>query len=128
MLQLYPMNQLYRELILDHYKNPRNTKSLSEHTHEGTEENLSCGDSIRVQIRMTNDKIQEIGHHTEGCAISIASSSILSEELLGKTPDEIRNFDENDIMNMLGTKLTTSRISCAMLPVEALKKALQVDE
>ena len=118
------MSQLYRELILDHYQNPQNTGMLSPHTHEAVEENTNCGDSTSVQLNLKDGKILEVKHVTEGCAISIASSSLLSEDIKGKTTEEIEKFDEKYIIKLLGGQLTTSRMNCALLPLKAIQKAL----
>ncbi len=118
------MSQFYRELILDNYQNPQNMGSLDHATHEATEENASCGDSTRIQLLVENNKIKDIKHITEGCAISVATTSLLSMYIIGKPLEAINKLDEEAIMELLGTKLTTSRINCALLPVKALQKAI----
>ncbi|MBN1915929.1 iron-sulfur cluster assembly scaffold protein [Candidatus Dojkabacteria bacterium] len=120
------MNQIYKELILDHYKSPQNAGSLDNPTHEATEENTSCGDSIKVQLIMKDGRIKKIKHITEGCAISVAAASLLSEILVGKSIISIGKLDEQDIIKILGVQLTASRINCALLPLRAVRKALKL--
>lgn len=119
---------LYREQILDHYKHPRNFGHL-EGAHVKTEEsNVSCGDRIVIEIRLRNGKtpvIEEIRFSGEGCAINQASASMLTEKVTGMRLDDVVKLTLADVEYLLGTQLTPSRVKCAILPLEAIHKAIQ---
>ena len=83
------MDALYREYILDHYKNPRNFGELEQRDAEFFDRNPLCGDELGVHIRLEGDRVAELRFHGQGCAISQASASIISDELKGKTVAEI---------------------------------------
>ncbi len=118
---------LYREQILDHYKHPRNFGHL-EGAHVMSEEiNVSCGDKIAIEIQLSDDKerIADIRFSGEGCAINQASASMLTEEVKGMTIPQVMKLDLPYIEKLLGTTLTPSRVKCALLPLEAIQKAVQ---
>lgn len=113
---------LYREQILDHYKNPRNFGKIKEKSKSTHGENPSCGDSITIGITIKNNRIDDIKFSGEGCAISIASASMLTEHVKGKKITEIANINFDDIEKLLGIKIAPARKRCAMLPLTVLKK------
>lgn len=118
------MNE-YQEQILDHYKNPRNygvPKWKPSTLHKS--ENISCGDEIEVYLQIDNDLIKEINFTGRGCSISIASASLLSEELRGKKITEIMAFSDDKLKELLGIELTPNRKVCATLSLKAIKDAL----
>ncbi|MBI5619361.1 iron-sulfur cluster assembly scaffold protein [Candidatus Gottesmanbacteria bacterium] len=119
---------MYREQILDHYKHPRNFGTLKTSDAKASAYNATCGDkiSIEIQCQMTNAKcqIKEIKFSGEGCAISMASASMLTERVKGMKVSAIMKLQTKDILGMLGTFLTPSRIKCATLPLEVLQKAV----
>jgi nitrogen fixation NifU-like protein len=108
---------MYRQQILDHYKNPRNYGKLEDHTftHEG--ENPSCGDTIRVDVRLDEDgeTIEYAAFSGDGCAISQASASMLTSRMQGMTLDELEAMDTDDVTEMLGVDISPMRIKCAVL-------------
>lgn len=114
---------IYREEILDHYKHPRNFGHLDRPDAKVEEGNVTCGDRIVMEIK-GQKKIDNIKFSGEGCAISQASASMLTEKVKGMTLKEAMNLKTNDIMELLGTSLTPSRIKCALLPLEVLTKAI----
>ena len=121
------MDNLYRENILDHYKNPRNFGKLQNPSASLKLYNSACGDEIEMQIKfqMTNDKLQiikEIKFSGQGCAVSMASASMLTEKVKGLTFQKIQNLTTKDILKMLGVSLSPSRLKCAILPLEVLQK------
>lgn len=125
------MDDLYREQILDHYKHPRNFGHLEGADVKSEEINVSCGDRIVVEIRLKkNDKnenvIDDIRFSGEGCAIDQASASMLTEKVIGMSVPDIMKLDRTYIESMLGTTLTPSRVKCAVLPLEAIQKAVQI--
>ncbi|MFC5133213.1 MULTISPECIES: Fe-S cluster assembly sulfur transfer protein SufU [Haloferacaceae] len=110
-------SDMYRQQILDHYKNPRNYGELEDpdFTHVG--ENPSCGDTIKVDIALADDgeTIETVAFTGDGCAISMASASMLSERLRGMTVDELDALDTDDVTEMLGVDISPMRIKCAVL-------------
>jgi nitrogen fixation NifU-like protein len=117
-------SDFYRELILDYYRNPRNFGKLDPHDIEAKDLNPLCGDEIEMQIRVSpdKDKIEEIRFIGKGCAISLASASMLTEMAKGKPLEWVKELSREDILKMLGTSdLGPARIKCAMLSVKVLK-------
>ncbi len=125
------MDDLYRENILDHYKHPRNFGHLEGADVKSEEINVSCGDRIVVEVKLKTNAdntrvIEDIRFNGEGCAINQASASMLTEKVVGMTVPEIMKLDLTFIEALLGTKLTPSRVKCAVLPLEAIQKAIQI--
>lgn len=123
------MDDLYREIILDHFKYPRNFGKLKNPTASFSLYNSACGDKITIELRITNNEsrikiIEEIRFNGEGCAISTASASMLMEKVLGKNIEDIKKLNTEDILKMLGITLTPTRLKCALLPLEVLQKAI----
>lgn len=128
----------YRELILDLYKNPANKRVIddAEITHSGA--NVTCGDHVRMYVKLaapieTNggsqkkaeQKIQDISFEGQGCAISIAAASLLTEEARGKNLDEVMKWNAETICEWLGTDLGPSRMKCGMLCLETMKEGIK---
>ena len=114
---------LYREIILDHYKHPRNFGHLDKPDVVMEEGNVTCGDRIVMEIKYKGT-IEDIRFNGEGCAISQASASMLTEKVKGMSRKQMRKLSRIDIEEMLGTTLTPSRVKCATLPLEVLQKAM----
>jgi len=112
---------IYRENIIEHYKNPVNFGSLKNYDIKANDLNLSCGDEVSIEIKLDHDKIKEAKFQGKGCAISLASTDILLEHLKGKSINEIKKLNDKDIIKLLGVKLTLTRMNCAVLPLNALK-------
>lgn len=116
------MYDMYREIILDHGKNPRNHGVLEPADIDFEGLNPLCGDRLRLTLRVDeNDRITEIGWTGEGCAISQASASLLGEKILGMTLDEVKQISKDDIFEMLGIPLSMNRVKCALLSLKVLK-------
>lgn len=120
---------IYRENILDHYKNPQNFGRLQNPDASYEEGNPLCGDMIGMEVKLITHNselrtIAEIKFWGEGCAISQASASMLTEEVKGKSPEEIKKIGREEILKMLGIELSPVRIKCALLPLEVLQKVL----
>ena len=115
---------IYREVILDHYKHPRNFGHLDKPDGKVEEGNVTCGDRIIMEVKVTDGNVQDIRFSGEGCAISQASASMLTEKVKGMKLDSVIKLTTNDIIEMLGTTLTPSRTKCATLPLEVLQKAV----
>lgn len=117
------MDDLYRELILDHYQHPHNHGELEDADISFEDSNPLCGDKIRFGIKLKDNVVQEVRFNGKGCAISQASASMLSDELIGKSLDEIRKMNKQFILDMLGIPLGPTRIKCALLPLKVVKAA-----
>lgn len=116
------MEDLYRENIIDHYQNPRNYGTLDHPDITYQDDNPLCGDVIRIDLKLDqDDRITEVAFSGEGCAISQASASMLTEEILGKTLEEVRHLSKDDVLEMLGIQLGPVRIKCALLSLKVLK-------
>ncbi len=114
--------RMYRDQIIDLYENPLNFGSLepSDFTYE--EDNPLCGDVIRIYVRVDDDnRIADVRWSGVGCAISQASASLLTEDIKGKTLDEIKAYSKEDLLELLGIQLSMTRIKCALLSLKVLK-------
>lgn len=114
---------LYTEIILDHYKHPKNCGILENPTVRVTEYNPLCGDRIQMDFLLTAGKIKKVAFSGSGCAISQASTSMLTEVLLEKTPKEIKEMSNETIYEMLQVPISPARVKCALLGLVAAKKA-----
>jgi nitrogen fixation NifU-like protein len=118
-------DQLYRELILDHYKNPRNHGLLEPADAQAEGQNPLCGDEVTVSVRLGHgDVIEEIGFDGRGCAISQAATSMLSDLVKGKTATDVAEMPKEELLDELGIPLTPVRLKCAILGLGVLKLAL----
>lgn len=118
------MSDLYREQILDHYRNPHNQGVLDPNDASFEDTNPLCGDRIRMDVRIENDTLAEVAFSGRGCAISQASASILTDLVKGETIDEIMAFDKDDLLEELGIPISPARVKCALLGLHVLKGAL----
>ena len=116
---------MYRAHILDLYKNPQNFGELENATHEFTEVSPACGDEITIKLIIKKGKVEEDRFNGSGCVISMVASSLLTEELKGMNKEEILKLNKNNILELLGIKLTPSRLSCALIPLNAAKNAFR---
>ena len=118
-------NQMYREHILDLYKNPLNFGILENPTHEHTLNNPLCGDEITIQLIMEDNKIKDIKFKGIGCAISIASTSLLTDKIKGMKMNDVRKITSKETIKMLGIDISYVRMKCATLCLEAVREALK---
>lgn len=119
---------VYKEHILDHYKNPRNHGEIEDWDAQYTDCNPLCGDEVTIQIKTQNNRIKEIKFKGEGCCISQAATSMLTETVVGKTIREVKQMQDRELLEELGVELAPSRIKCALLGMKALKKAIGGEE
>lgn len=116
------MEDLYREIIIDRYKNPRMRGTLDPHDYSYEDDNPLCGDHIRVDLRVDEDGvIQEAAFTGEGCAISQASADLLTETVVGKSLDEVKAMGKDDVLDLLGIELGPVRLKCALLSLKVIK-------
>ncbi|HMQ52618.1 MAG TPA: iron-sulfur cluster assembly scaffold protein [Anaerolineae bacterium] len=119
------MDDFYKENILDHYRHPRNAGRLDCATHAHEEHNPLCGDTVQIELCVNEQQIiDRVGFSGRGCAISIACASMLTELLTGKTLDEAKQIDKQDILELLGIPIGPTRLKCALLSLKALKVAV----
>ena len=116
---------IYREEILDHYKNPRNFGEIKQASGQAIDRNASCGDVISMSLRVVKDKIKEVKFKGEGCAVSMASASMLTEMVKGKKVSQVKKIKDEEIIKRLGINISSGRKKCATLGLVALKKALE---
>ena len=117
--------QLYRELILDHYKSPRNHGLLDPADAHAEGQNPLCGAEITVTVRLgEDDRIEEVGFDGRGCAISQAATSMLTDLVKGRTALEVAEMPKDELLDELGIPLTPVRLKCAILGLGVLKVAL----
>jgi nitrogen fixation NifU-like protein len=117
---------LYRAQILDHNKNPHNFGHLDHPDHSVTLFNSACGDKIIMDVKFGKDgrTVRDIAFSGEGCAVSQASASLLTDYVRGMTKKKVLKLKMQTIMDLLHTTLTPSRMKCALLPLEALQKCI----
>jgi nitrogen fixation NifU-like protein len=120
------LDQLYREVILDHYKNPRGHGVIEDADAEAEGQNPLCGDEVSIYVAFGEDgeTIDEVKFAGRGCAISQAATSMLVEMVEGKTATEIATLDKDELLDEIGIPLTPVRLKCAMLGLTTLKVAL----
>ena len=116
------MDDFYRELIIDRYKNPHKKGTLDPHDYSYEDDNPLCGDEIRIDVRVDdNEVVTEALFEGQGCAISMASADLLVENIIGKPLSEIKDMSKEDILELLGIELGPVRLKCALLSLKVLK-------
>ena len=116
---------IYHEMIVDYSRNPINYGEIENHDVTFHDSNPLCGDSIDIDMKIDENKVTDIKFHGKGCAICMACSSVLTEITKGKSIDEARAIEKNDVLGELGLEhLQAVRIKCALLSLKVLKSAL----
>ncbi len=117
--------QDYIEIILDHHDNPRNRKKLEHPDIEASGGNPGCGDVVILYARLGSDgRVVEAAFQGEGCTISQAGASMLTEEIVGKSLDEVRQMSYEDVVEEMGREVVSSRTRCATLALSTMKAAI----
>ena len=118
------MDELYRDQILDHYKRPHNFGRLDDFDLEFEDNNPFCGDEQHVYIKLDeDDRVSEISFQGQGCAISTAATSLLTDELAGKSRDELLQLPKEFVLELLGIDISATRLKCALLGLKVVKGA-----
>lgn len=115
-------SSIYREQIIDLYESPLNYGELDPADFSYEEDNPLCGDVVRIDVRLDDEnRVAEVAWSGEGCAISQASASLLTEEIKGMTLQEIREFPKERLLDLIGVTLSMARVKCALLSLKVLK-------
>jgi len=117
-------SDIYKDIILDYYRNPRNFGELKEPDVRAKDSNPLCGDIIEMQLKISDGRVSDIRFQGKGCAISQASASMLTEVVKGKTLDEVKAMGKTDVLELLGIDPGPTRIKCALLGLKVLKLAV----
>jgi len=120
------MSDLYSEHILDHYANPRNWGRLETPDIVADADDPSCGDQVHIEIRLDGEgRVSEVAFEGEGCMVSMASASIFTEQIKGKSLEELASLTEEDVLAMLEVPVGSGRRRCALTPLVALRAGLK---
>ena len=119
-------DDIYREVIIEHAKHPHNFGTLDNPNISHEEHNPLCGDRVRIDLTIENDVITDVRFSGRGCAISQASASLLTDEIRGKSVEEVKLFSKDDLLDLIGIPLDKNpvRLKCALLSLKTLKAGL----
>jgi nitrogen fixation protein NifU and related proteins len=118
-------DDIYKENILDHFRNPRNFGEIADAEIKKSQVNATCGDMINLSVKLKNDIVVDVKFKGNGCAISMASSSMLTEKLKGKTLEEVNKITKEDVVEMLGIDLGVVRMKCGLLCLNTFNKGVE---
>jgi nitrogen fixation protein NifU and related proteins len=119
------MDDFYREIIIDHYKNPAHRGQLEPKDFSFEDENPLCGDFIHVDLTLDeNQRVKDAVFSGHGCAISQASADLILDSIRGKTLEEVKKLNKQDVLDLLGIELSPVRLKCALLPLKVVKAAV----
>lgn len=118
------MSDLYREELMEHYKTPNNRGRLAKPDIHVRQVNPMCGDEIDLDLVIKDGKITDVGFEGQACSVSVVSSSYLTEHIKGLSLEEVKKIDKDELLKMLDLNLSTSRVKCATLILEALQEAV----
>ncbi|MHB9286813.1 Fe-S cluster assembly sulfur transfer protein SufU [Halobacteriales archaeon Cl-PHB] len=121
-------SDMYRQQILDHYKQPRNYGEIEDPTYTHVGENPMCGDTIEMDVVLDDaeETIEQVAFRGDGCAISQASASMLTERLQGMTVEELEDLDRDDVTDMLGVDISPMRVKCAVLAEKVAQDGAEI--
>ena len=119
------MPALYSDILLDHFRHPRNYGSLDAPDISNEQFNPLCGDRIRLELKLEESRVSEARFKGDGCAISTAAASLLTELVLGKSLEELTNVPDEQLISALESNIQPARLQCALLPLQALREGLK---
>ena len=119
------MPALYSNILLDHFRNPRNYGSLDAPDISNEQFNPLCGDRIRLELKLEQSRVSEARFKGDGCAISTAAASLLTELVRGKNLEELTNVPDEQLISALESNIQPARLQCALLPLQALREGLK---
>jgi nitrogen fixation NifU-like protein len=117
--------EVYPEQLVEHAEHPHNEGRLKGATHEATLDNPLCGDAVAIQLRVAGSTVVEAKHVTNGCMVSIAGASLLTDSIRGKRLNQLKNLSRERFLKGFGYAFTPSRTKCALLAYEAMQRILQ---
>jgi nitrogen fixation NifU-like protein len=118
------MDDLYRQYILDHYREPRNAGRIEKPDISAADTNPLCGDRVEIDLKLDGERVREVRFRGRGCAISQASASMLTEKIDGATLDELKAITPDDVLEMLGVEIGPARQRCALLSLRVLHEGI----
>ena len=119
------MDDLYREIIIEHYKNPQHKGKLDNSDFSFEDENPLCGDHIQIELRVDdNQNVVDAKFDGHGCAISISAADLLLDTIVGKSIEDLKKLGKQDVLDLLGIELSPVRLKCALLSLKVLKAAV----
>jgi nitrogen fixation protein NifU and related proteins len=119
------MDDLYREIIIDHYKNPIHKGHIEESDYTFEDENPLCGDHIQIELKVDQSKkVIDAKFNGQGCAISISAADLLLDSIIGKSVEELKTLSKKYVLDLLGIELSPVRLKCALLSLKVLKAAV----
>ncbi len=121
-------SDLYKQKIIDHFKNPRNKGELSDFSYRAQVANSVCGDEVTIFLKDESGVITEVGYKGSGCAVSMAGMSMLSEKLKGMTVKQVDALPNSFILELLGMEEKSPRLKCALLSLEAARRAVRGED
>ena len=119
------MPALYSDILLDHFRRPRNYGSLDEPDISNEQFNPLCGDRIRLELKLEQSKVNEVRFKGDACAICTAATSLLTELILGQEIDQLANIPDARLLSALESDLPRARLQCALLPLQALREGVK---
>ncbi len=122
------MDSLYKEIVLDHFKNPHNFGELDPADYTAEDSNPLCGDQIRMDLRVEDGTVTDVKFSGRGCAVSIASASILTDLVLGRPLAEVRQISKEELLDEIGIPVSPARMKCATLGLTVLNLSLALKE
>jgi nitrogen fixation NifU-like protein len=118
------MDDLYRDYILEHYRHPHNFGVLETPTAKYEGANPLCGDRITMMLDVEGGVVRDVAFTGRGCAISQASASLLTDEIKGKTVEEVERLTPDDVLDLIGVEISPARLKCALLSLDTVSHAL----
>jgi nitrogen fixation protein NifU and related proteins len=117
-------SNLYKEHIMDLYKNPQNFGEIKNPTHKHTQTNSNCGDELTIELIVKKGKVEDIKFNGSGCVISLVSASLLSTKIKGMDVEDIKKMTKKDVLDLLKIKINPGRIKCVLLSLQGVQNAI----